>query len=686
MSGVLLHDVQTLKGVGPQTARKLNQLGIHTVGDILEHYPRSYEEYLFVSAIDQLPLDYPVIFNATVSKIKESRPHRGLHILTVVVSDDSGSVRLVWFNQPYLKKRFQPDAPVLVFGKTADKGRANSLAVEIQHPEVKLVAAVPSEKVEMPGEILPVYSLGAGISQNQFRTFVQEAIKLNDTDADSLAVSLIQKYSLIDRISAIKQIHSPASMDELAAARQRLAFEELYFFQCMLLAMKKQLFSAMGIQHQADGPKVRSLESKLPFELTKDQMRSLNEIKQDMESNRPMQRLLQGDVGAGKTILAAIALVKSVENGYQGALMAPTTILAEQHYSSLQTLLTAVGVRMALLTGDLSAPKRREILAQIAAGAVDIVIGTQALIQTGVSFKQLGLVVADEQHRFGVRQRALLQAKGNCPDVLIMTATPIPRTMALTLYGDLDVSVIRQLPPNRKRVATYTRTDKERSRVYDFVASQLAAGRQAYVVCPLVDESEEIISRSVVQVFEELQETVFAAFRCGLIHGKLTNREKETAMTEFFSGDIQLLIATTVIEVGVNVPNATVMVVENADRFGLAQLHQLRGRVGRGEHQSYCILLSDNKQDDARQRLHLMTQTNDGFDLAEKDLILRGPGHFFGALQHGLSELRVANLLQDVQLLKLTRQAAQETLGNLPTLLADMPLRLQKIFVSDWVR
>ncbi|HWR39856.1 MAG TPA: ATP-dependent DNA helicase RecG [Patescibacteria group bacterium] len=687
MSGFELTNVQTIKGVGPRTAAKLAQLEIFTVQDLLEHYPRSYDEYRYVPAIAELLPGHLVVFSATVTQVRESRPRRGLHILTVTVRDEMGTARLVWFNQPFLKKRFSPGERLQISGKVAEKTSPQTAAVEIHHPETTpLAEAVEPDKAPPAAGLLPMYSLCAEVSQTQIRAWVQAALVLHHFLPETLPTGIVAKYQLMDRSAALRQIHCPETLESADVARRRLIFEELYFFQCVLLMLKRRSSATPGIQHQPDGCGLANVRKNLPFALTDDQEQALREIKQDMESAQPMQRLLQGDVGSGKTVVAALALAKAVESGYQAALMVPTAILAEQHFSTLQTLLAPANIRLALLTGNMTSRQRRELLQQIADGGVDLIIGTHALIQAGVEFHRLGFVVTDEQHRFGVRQRAALQAKGCSPDVLIMTATPIPRTMALTLYGDLDVSVIRQLPPARKPVATYTRSEKERSRVYDFVVRQLEEGRQAYIVCPLVDESEQLSARSATQLFEELSGTLFAAFRCELIHGQLKGEEKEAAMTRFSSGHTQLLIATTVIEVGVNVPNANIIVIENADRFGLAQLHQLRGRVGRGVHQSYCILLSNSRQATTRQRLQLMTKTSDGFVLAEEDLSLRGPGHFFGALQHGLPELKTADLLQDMHLLEIARQAARETIETSAQLPQGMPVRLQNLISAELTR
>lgn len=679
MSLVLASSIQYLKGVGPAKAALLAKLGIFTIGNLLEHYPVRYEDRTQFKLIASLTSGEQQSFAAVVSRVEERRPRRGLTITTVYVQDVSGAAQLVWFNQPYKKRLYKHGMKVVVFGKIERR----SLVIQITNPEVE---SVDSADLSESWRILPVYPAAENISQRLLRNLVREALALLPPAEEVLPPAVIAKYQLLERREAISNIHFPASGALLALARRRLVFEELFFLQCGLALLKqKHQQVGSGIKHGPDGKLVQHLQRSLPFTLTDDQSRVLHEIKADMEDVAPMQRLVQGDVGSGKTVVAAVALAKTVENGYQGAFMAPTEILAEQHYHTLAPLLAPLGVKVTLLTGKLTDKMRTIVKEQIRAGSVDIVVGTHALIQQDVEFNQLGLAVTDEQHRFGVNQRALLQAKGHLPDVLAMTATPIPRTMALTVYGDLDVSAIRQLPPGRKPVKTYSRGRERRAKVYEFVVQEVLQGRQAYIVCPLVEESEKLAARSVVELHEELSQTYFHKIPCGLVHGRLSPQEKEAVMSAFYQGEIKVLIATTVIEVGVNVPNATIMVIEGANRFGLAQLHQLRGRVGRGSGQSYCILLHEEKTETLPERLKLMTEISDGFVLAEKDLLLRGPGHLFGTRQHGLPDLKIADIIRDLGVLLEARQAAQCTIGN-PVEASNLRLKVSERLGSDFAQ
>ncbi|MBC8015626.1 MAG: ATP-dependent DNA helicase RecG [Sporomusaceae bacterium] len=651
------HSIQYIKGVGPAKANLLTKLSIFTIGDLLEHYPRRYEDRSQLRTINALTDGQIETFRCKVISSAESKPRPGLRLTKITVSDCSGVAQLVWFNQPHVKKRYQPGMEVLVSGKVK-----SFYQVEVHNPEIEMI--LDSEPLDT-GRIIPVYSASENVNQRFLRSLISKVLNDCQDAYEILPNRIIEQYSLLDRRLAFENIHFPSSMELLAQARRRLVFEELYLLQCGLLFLKKQHRSAqIGIKHGLDGSLSVQARERLPFMLTDDQQQVLSEVKLDMEDSAPMQRLIQGDVGSGKTVIAALALLKTVENGYQGAMMVPTEILAEQHFKTLSELFAPMGIRISMLTGKLTRKAREHVLSKLREGLVDMVIGTHALIQDAVEFKYLGLVITDEQHRFGVRQRGILREKGKMPDVLVMTATPIPRTMALTVYGDLDVSSIKQLPPGRKPIRTFVRSSDRRQLVYQFILDEVKNGRQAYIVCPLVEESEKIDAQSAVELHEQLVQTYLKDVACGLVHGKMKSADKDMVMNAFYNGKIQVLVATTVIEVGVNVPNATVMVIEGAERFGLAQLHQLRGRIGRGEYQSYCILLSDNRSPDTQERLTIMTNTNDGFILAEEDLKLRGPGQFFGTRQHGLPDLKIADIISDINIFIEAKHAAEETVAR----------------------
>ena len=667
--------VQYIKGVGPYKGNLLTKLGIFTIGDLLEHYPRRYEDRSQLKMINCLSDGQMETFKGKVIGTVESKPRRGLTIIKVSVGDGTGIAQLVWFNQPHMKKKYQPGMEVIVSGKIKI-----FYQVEVTNPEVEIING---GEVLDTGRILPIYAASENINQRFLRVIINQVLKDDPEIDEILSNRIIEHYSLLNRKLAFENIHSPQNMEILERARRRLVFEELYLLQCSLLFLKKQQRSHhVGIKHGFDDSLSVQALGALPFTLTNDQQKVLSEVKCDMEDVTTMQRLVQGDVGSGKTVIAALALVKTVENGYQGAMMVPTEILAGQHYRTLSELFTPLGISVSVLTGKLTRRAHEQVLSKLKEGLVDVVIGTHALIQDAVEFKQLGLVITDEQHRFGVRQRGILQEKGNRPDVLVMTATPIPRTMALTVYGDLDVSSIRQLPPGRKPIKTFVRGSNRRQLVYQFIVDEVNKGRQAYVVCPLVEESEKIDAQSAVELYEQLMQTDLKNIRCGLVHGKMKAADKEAVMNAFYSGEIKVLVATTVIEVGVNVPNATVMVIEGAERFGLAQLHQLRGRIGRGECQSYCILCSDNKNPETQERLAIMTKTNDGFILAEEDLKLRGPGQFFGTRQHGLPDLKIADIISDLSILMEAKNAAEQTIA-IPDEFRSIRVSLNQRFGQD---
>lgn len=657
----LADSVMYVKGVGPTRAEALEKLNIVTKRDLLTHYPRTYEDHRHITKIANVQVGEQAIVVGRLSNIQFRDIRRGLSMITATLSDETGSLPVVWFNQEYLRKKLHEGARLVIIGKT------NPRAL---FPEMSQITSfsILSEGEKVQLGIEPVYPATARLNQNFFRTAIRNLLDAMPPVEENLPRALVRKLNLLSRDAAIRAIHFPASIEELRAARRRLAFDELFTIQCGLMLIKRRVQEEqLGIKCKKNGALVKELLASLPFSLTKDQQKVFSEVARDMESSMPMRRLIQGDVGSGKTAVAMLALVKAVENGWQGAFMAPTEILAGQHYETFTKFLSGLGIRVGLLSAKATRTKkmREEIYRQISAQELDIVIGTHALIQEGVQFAKLGLIIADEQHRFGVSQRARLGQKSSAvPDMLVMTATPIPRTMTLTVYGDLEVSLIKEMPPGRQPVETKVKNIRSRKKVYEFVREEILKGRQAYVVCPLIEHSEsEKLSHvdSAEETYERLSEGIFSDIPCALIHGRMRSDE---VMEKFRAGEIKLLVATTVIEVGVDVPNATVMVIENAERFGLSQLHQLRGRVGRGAEKSYCFLISDSKASIAQARLDLMESTNDGFVLAEEDLKLRGPGQFFGESQHGLPDLKVANVFRDVETLQEARTAAEEFVAS----------------------
>ena len=682
----LADSIQYVKGVGPKKKVELNRLGIKTVYDLLTYYPRTYEDQSVLTKIADLKAGCQATVAGVIVNVSDRQGgRRGMTIITALIGDGSGFLQITWFNQKYLKKQLKPGSRVFVTGKVsyAYGGRGQFAMSQLASFQILGEA----DEAETLTGIMPVYGATEKLNQKFFRKIIKDLFASELEVEEIIAEPIKAKYNLLNRFEALKNIHFPENFTKLKIARARLAFEELYMIQCGLLLLKKRVQEKKsGVRHLADSNLLKQVLTALPFKLTHDQAKTWQEIKHDMESSVPMRRLVQGDVGSGKTVIALLALVKTVENGYQGALMAPTEILASQHYESFQKLLSDFGIRVGFLSGRLTKKKREEMYALLAEQKIDIVIGTHALIQEGVHFAKLGLVVTDEQHRFGIDQRAELEKKGELtPDVLVMTATPIPRTMTLTVYGDLDVSLIQELPPGRQPIRTFVRTPDRRELIYQYVLTQLKAGRQAYVVCPLIEMNEESDLPSAEEVYDELRFGIFQGVPCGLVHGRMKPAEKEQIMQAFYEDKIKLLVATTVIEVGVNVPNASIMVIEHAERFGLAQLHQLRGRIGRGEYKSYCILVSDMKTENAKERLKIMATTSDGFKLAEADLKMRGPGQFFGTLQHGLPDLKIADVLGDMDILFKARKAAEETLQHkydISLILKHLALQYQQQFLN----
>lgn len=670
-------DVRYIKGVGEQKAKALEKLGIHTLQDLISYFPRAYDDRRGIVKIKDLQDGESACVEAMVAATPTlSRIRKGLELVKLRAVDESGTLDITFFNQAYRKTSLIPGETYTFYGKA----EGNLLRKTMTNPVVE-----KEGRRELTGRIVPIYPLTAGISQlTLIRAMEQGLAACRNLLADPLPDEVRQEHGLCHTGYAYEKIHFPGDEKELADARRRLVFEELFL---LAIGLKKLRRRRDGLRCRPFGDTdISSFYAALPFSLTGAQQRAVGEILADFASGRPMNRLVQGDVGSGKTMVAAAAMACAVRNGCQAALMAPTEILAEQHYQGLGPLMEKLGISCVLLTGSLTAKQRREALGRLERGEAQVAIGTHALISADVAYHHLGLVVTDEQHRFGVDQRAALSAKGENPHLLVMSATPIPRTLALIIYGDLDVSVIDELPPGRQKIDTFAVTSAYHQRVWEFIRRQVAEGRQAYMICSMVEENDAIPDerKAVTEYAKMLQTQVFPELKVGYVHGRMKAKEKETVMAAFAAGEVHILVSTTVVEVGVDVPNATVMVVEDADRFGLSQLHQLRGRVGRGQHKSYCILISDNRNEETRQRLQVMTKTTDGFKIAEEDLCLRGPGDFFGQRQHGLPALKVADLSCDMALLQEARAAA-ETLMEQDPALQDHPLtalRVEQLFAA----
>ena len=668
-------DVRYIKGIGEAKAKALGKLGIFTLGDLIGWFPRRYEDRRETRPISSLiPGETACVAAMIASEPKVSHIRKGMDLVKVRAVDDTGALDVTFFNQSWLKNQLRVGETYIFYGRAEGSLLRKTMAGPVVEPEGRR---------EFTGRIVPVYPLTAGVSQLLLSRAIRQGLdECADILPDCLPDSVRQTHGLCRVNYAYENIHFPESPEALDIARRRLAFEELFFFAIglKLLRFRRETVSVEPFRPVDMAP----FYDALPFILTGAQRRCVDEAIADMTAGKPMNRLCQGDVGSGKTMVAAACVYFCVKNGRQAALMAPTELLAEQHYRGLAPLLEQLGLRCALLTGSTPAKTKRSVTAQLASGELDFAIGTHALISGGVAYANLGLVVTDEQHRFGVAQRTALAEKGEHPHTLVMSATPIPRTLALILYGDLDVSVIDQLPPGRKPIETYAVTSAYYPRLYAFIRKQVEAGRQVYIVCPMVSENDDLPDerKAVTEYAQKLQSEIFPDLKVAYVHGKMKSREKDTVMSAFAAGETNILVSTTVIEVGVDVPNASLMVVENAERFGLSQLHQLRGRVGRGQHQSYCVLVSDNKNDETRQRLRAMTKTADGFKIAEEDLRLRGPGDFFGLRQHGLPGLRVADIGCDTRLLTEAQTAAEELLAHDPSLARhpDTAERVQKLF------
>ena len=666
--------IQFVKGIGPKKAKLLAKLHIRTLRDALETYPRDYEDRTVLTRIVDIGAEDKYAIRAVVgTEPRVSRIRKGLTLVKCTIFDESGSLNVTWFNNPYAASLLRVGQEYVFYGRVQGFGRGRSLI----SPQAEKVAP----DADHPGRIVPVYPLTAGLTQRDLERVTDAALAAVPGDwPDPLPELLRAKYRLPDAADALAAIHRPQSAQDVAAARRRMVFEELFLLCCGLQQLKERRKADAGIVFSAGG--LAAYLDALPFAPTGAQRRAIEEIAADCVSGRPMNRLVQGDVGSGKTVVAAALCALAAQNGWQAAFMAPTEILAAQHAETLSPLLEKLGISCTLLTGSMTAAQKRAALAAIETGAAQVVIGTHALIQQGVTFHRLGAVVADEQHRFGVAQRAALSAKGETPHVLVMSATPIPRTLALILYGDLDVSVLDELPPGRQPVETYAVGQNMRRRITAFIDKQVEAGGQVYVVCPLVEEGE-LELKSAEQHAKDLQQAL-PHRRVAVLHGRMKNADKEQVMRAFAAREYDILVATTVIEVGVDVPNANLMVVEDADRFGLSQLHQLRGRVGRGARQSYCIFFGADKGEAARERLKILCRTNDGFEVARADLAQRGPGDFFGRRQHGLPALHVADLAADLALMQSAREEAEDILRHDPTLTGypELQARVQRMFAE----
>ncbi len=671
----LQDNASILKGVGKKRLPLLEKLHIETIDDLLHFFPRRYEDRRKVIPIMAAPFGREVLVSGQVmSKQMAGSPYSRRRLLKVQIEDNTGSLELLFFNGKYLEAYFKPGEQMTFFGKiTLNNGRR-----QMAHPEF--------HKLGDPKDIrglLPVYPLTDGLTQNNLRTWELQARDAIRQITEWLPQELVETYHLCSPAYAIENIHFPREERPVLESRYRMIFEELLILQTGLFYIKQGASAAEKGVRFAKEADVQPFLSGFPFQLTSGQMRCWREIEQDLESEKPMNRLVQGDVGSGKTAVAQLAMYKAVRSGFQATMMAPTELLAKQHYANLSRSFAPFGIRTALLSGSTKAAERGELLAALADGEIDILIGTHAILQPDVIFANPGLFVTDEQHRFGVNQREVLNAKGENPNVLVMTATPIPRTLAVILYGDLDISVIDTLPAGRKPIRTFLRYQDARPKIYDFVEAQVQQGRQAYVVAPLIEESESIDCKSAQEVYEELC-VHYPRLRIGLVHGAMKQQEKDAVMESFQRGELDVLVSTVVIEVGIDVSNATVMVIENCERFGLAQLHQLRGRVGRGSEQSYCILVSGSDSGIAQKRNEILCSTEDGFIIAEEDLKLRGPGEIFGTRQHGLPELNISDLVKNADILEKVRFAAKAIIEQDPALTAPqhaiLKQKIQKMF------
>ena len=656
----LQNNIQYVKGVGPKRAKLLHHLGIHTVRDILFYFPRDYINKITNKRIVDLKINdiasvrAKIVSYGYISKYKSTR-------FQLIISDGSGYLTCIWFKTtPWLEKQFEVGKEIIVLGRL--KYYYNRLCM--LHPDFEFVGSKLEESFWSKRSYLPLYPLTEGLTNKIFRKIILNIFKSEFRISETIPENIRIVQELLPINQALRKIHMPETEDDITLSRKRFVFEELFYLQLMLARRKVHWHKSEGISMQIKKTYTTQLKNILPFNLTSAQKRVLNEIVKDMKSPFQMNRLLQGDVGSGKTIIALFAMLLAIENGYQAAIMAPTEILATQHYFAITEFLKKIDVKIGLLLGG-NYKGKKKLKEHISKGEIDIVIGTHSLIQKDVVFRKLGIVIIDEQHRFGVIQRHSLTQKGQVPDKIVMSATPIPRSLALTVYGDLDISIIDELPPNRKEIYTSWITEDKKPQVYNFINKEISKGRQVYVVCPLVEKSEKSYLRDATNTYEKLKSSVFRNHRVALLHGRMSNQEKDEIMHRFKDGRIDVLVSTTVIEVGIDVPNATIMLIEHAEHFGLSQLHQLRGRVGRGAFKSYCILAAyEPISEEALLRLNTMKETNDGFKISEIDLEIRGPGEFFGTEQSGMPRFRIANIVRDREILEQAHKIAFQIIAE----------------------
>lgn len=656
--------ITVIKGVGEKTALSFGKLGIRTVGDLLEYYPRGYDVYDDLIPAASVAEGQTAAIEASPVSCPRMKQVRNLKILSCRLRDGSGSIMAAWFNMPFLKNTLKMGTKYIFRGKVV---RKNGILV-MEQPAI----LSRQDFYNRLHVLQPVYPLTSGVTNNSIVKAVGTALKETGLNGDFLPLEIRKEYGLADYKTAVRQIHFPKDTRSMLSARRRIVFDEFFLFTLAVSQLKRQRAGKENLHIMKECRECREFMERLPYRLTDAQLKVWNEIKADMTGGHMMNRLIQGDVGSGKTVLAALALLMTALNGYQGTIMVPTEVLAGQHYETLSGLLEPFGVKTQLLTGSMTAREKREACKQIKNHQVHVIVGTHALIQERVEYDNLALVITDEQHRFGVRQREALSEKGTGPHILVMSATPIPRTLAIILYGDLDISIIDELPIDRLPIKNCVVNTSYRPNAYRFIEKEVLAGHQAYIICPMVEESEAIEAENVIDYTEQLRESLSADIAVEYLHGRMKPREKNEIMERFFRGDIQVLVSTTVVEVGVNVPNATVIMIENAERFGLAQLHQLRGRVGRGQYQSYCILVSGSQGKDTMERLEILNHSNDGFYIAGEDLKLRGPGDLFGIRQSGMLEFKMADVFQDAEVLKDANEAAQRFADN------DVKLLLKK--------